>query len=345
MKFIYSFPITFIFLIFFYSFTYSQNQILSLDGDADYAFANDSPSQQLTNSVTIAGWIKVNSNGTTSSIARKGATQTPAYSLNKGSSDRFTFWVALGSWVNSGYSSTVATIGEWYHVAGVYDGSEIKIYVNGDLEASNSYSGAIPTTTDNFYIGVDASTWVEYFNGSVEELSVWSKALTEAQIQTVMNDSLSAAYYQTSDSGLVAYWKFNEVEDLGVNSDGADDVRDLSINGNHIDLQGDAFIEPGGPAGVELISNEMPVDFSLNQNYPNPLNPSTKISFSIPEKSFVTLKIFNSLGEEVETLVADELSAGNFKYNWNAVNLPSGVYFYTLQTIEFTETKKMILLK
>jgi hypothetical protein len=326
-------------------FVNAQNRVLNLDGDADYAFANDDTSFSITDAVTVAAWVKINSNGTTSSIARKGATLTPAYSLNKVSSDRFTFWVALGSWVNSGYSSTIATIGEWYHVAGVYDGSEIKTYVNGDLEASSLYSGAIPTTTDNFYIGVDASTWVEYFNGSVEELSVWSKALTEAQIQTVMNDSLSAAYYQTSDSGLVAYWKFNELEDLGVNSDGADDVRDLSINGNHIDLQGDAFIEPGGPAGVELISNEIPVDFSLNQNYPNPFNPSTTVNFSIPEATFVSLKIFNSLGEEVETLVAQELILGNYKYSWNAINLPSGVYFYKLQTKNFVETKKMILLK
>jgi hypothetical protein len=326
-------------------FVNAQNRVLNLDGDADYAFANDDTSFSITDAVTVAAWVKINSNGTTSSIARKGATLTPAYSLNKVSSDRFTFWVALGSWVNSGYSSTIATIGEWYHVAGVYDGSEIKTYVNGNLEASSSYSGAIPTTTDNFYIGVDASTWVEYFNGSVEELSVWSKALTEAQIQTVMNNSLSAAYYQTSDSGLVAYWKFNELEDLGVNSDGADDVRDLSINGNHIDLQGDAFIEIGGPAGVELISNEIPVDFSLNQNYPNPFNPSTTISFSIPEGSFVSLKIFNSLGEEVETLVAKELSAGNYKYEWNAKSLTSGIYFYKLQTENFVETKKMILLK
>jgi hypothetical protein len=345
MKFIYSFPITLVFLIFFYSFTYSQNQILSLDGDADYAFANDDTSFSVTDAVTVAAWVKINSNGTTSSIARKGATQTPAYSLNKVSGDRFTFWIALGSWVNSGYSSTIATIGEWYHVAGVYDGSEIKIYVNGDLEASNSYSGAIPTTTDNFYIGVDATTWVEYFNGSVEELSVWSKALTEAQIQTVMNDSLSAAYYQTNDSGLVAYWKFNELEDLGVNSDGTDDVRDLSINGNHIDLQGDSFIEPGGPAGVELISNEIPVDFCFNQNYPNPFNPITTISFSLPQVSYVSLKVFNALGEEIEILVSEELSAGNYQYDWNAINLPSGIYFYKLQSENFVETKKMILLK
>ena len=345
MKFARPCPIVSVFLIFFCSLTFPQNQILSLDGDADYAFANDHPSQQISDSVTIALWVKINSNGTTSSIVRKGATQTPAYSLNRTSSNKFTFWVHLGSWVNSGYSLTSTTIGEWYHVAGVYDGSEIKVFVNGDLEASSSYSGPIPTTTDNFYIGVDATTWVEYFNGSVEELSVWNRALTESQIQTVMNDSLSAAYYQTNDSGLVAYWKFDELEDLGINSDGTDDVRDLSINANHIDLEGDAFIGPGGPAGVELISDELPNDFSLYQNYPNPFNPSTTINFSIPEASYVSLKIFNSLGQEVETLVSEDLNADNYKYDWDAESLTSGVYFYTLLAGNFVETRKMILLK
>lgn len=348
MKFVHFISITFVFLIIFCPFTHSQNQILSLDGDADYAFANDNSSQQLTDSVTVAVWVKVNSNGTTSSIARKGATNTPSYSLNRESDNSFKFWVHLGSWLNSGAATTVTSVGEWYHVAGVYDGSEIKVYVNGVLEASSSHSGSMSTTVDNFYIGGDldaSSGWAEFFNGSVEELSVWSKALTEIQIQTVMNDSLSAAYYQTNDSGLVAYWKFDELEDLGVNSDGADDVRDLSVNANHIDLEGDTFIEPGGPAGIELISNELPDDFSLKQNYPNPFNPSTTINFSIPQSTFVTLKIFNSLGEEIETLVSEELSLGNYKYDWSAVNFPSGIYFYKLQTENFVETKKMILLK
>ena len=97
-------------------------------------------------------------------------------------------------------------------------------------------------------------------------------------------------------------------------------------------------------SSVEQINN-LPNDFSLSQNYPNPFNPSTTINFSIPEVTFVSLKIFNSLGEEVKTLVSQKLSGGNYKYDWNAINLPSGIYFYTIQAGSFIETKKMILLK
>ena len=97
--------------------------------------------------------------------------------------------------------------------------------------------------------------------------------------------------------------------------------------------------------GVESTSNELPTKFSLEQNFPNPFNPSTTINFSIPETSFVTLKIFNSLGEEIESLASEELGAGNYKYDWNANNLPSGIYFHKIHSNEFTHNRKMILIK
>jgi len=100
----------------------------------------------------------------------------------------------------------------------------------------------------------------------------------------------------------------------------------------------------GDPVGIND-EEEIPTEFSLDQNYPNPFNPSTTIKFTIPEASYVSLKIFNSLGEAIETLVAEELSAGNYKHELNATKLTSGIYFYILNTGKFLQTKKMILLK
>jgi hypothetical protein len=97
--------------------------------------------------------------------------------------------------------------------------------------------------------------------------------------------------------------------------------------------------------GVEEFKNEIPTEFSLSQNYPNPFNSSSVIKYSIPKSSQVTLKVFNTLGEEIETLVNTEKPVGTYELNWNAVNLPSGVYFYRLQADNFIETKKMILMK
>ena len=85
--------------------------------------------------------------------------------------------------------------------------------------------------------------------------------------------------------------------------------------------------------------------FNLYQNYPNPFNPITKIKYSIPNQSSVTIKVYDILGREIETLINKEEKAGNYEINWNASKLSSGVYFYQLKAGEFIQTKKMLLLK
>ena len=95
-----------------------------------------------------------------------------------------------------------------------------------------------------------------------------------------------------------------------------------------------------------IVNNSVtPDEYFLSQNYPNPFNPSTTISYSISEMEFVTLKVYDFLGSEVAILVDEEKPAGTYKVEWNATDIPSGVYFYKLQTNGFIETKKMMLLK
>ena len=98
------------------------------------------------------------------------------------------------------------------------------------------------------------------------------------------------------------------------------------------------------PTGISDESNS-PVHYNLSQNYPNPFNPTTNIQYSISRRQFVELKIFNVLGQEIETLVNAEKHAGNYQVEFNAANLPSGVYFYRIQAGSFNQVKKMILLK
>ena len=95
----------------------------------------------------------------------------------------------------------------------------------------------------------------------------------------------------------------------------------------------------------EIEVDAAPVSFSLEQNYPNPFNPSTKISYSIPHKSFVTLKVYDPLGRIVDELVSEEKEAGRYELDFNAVDLSSGVYFYKLEAGDFIQTKKMILVR
>ncbi len=86
-------------------------------------------------------------------------------------------------------------------------------------------------------------------------------------------------------------------------------------------------------------------DFALTQNYPNPFNPSTKISYSLPQSAAIKLTVYNTLGQEIEVLVNGFKNAGTYEVTWNASNLPSGVYIYTIQSENTYITKKMTLLK
>jgi len=118
----------------------------------------------------------------------------------------------------------------------------------------------------------------------------------------------------------------------------------------------DLFTGGGVPSLITVFQSEDPTDveddialipsnFVLQQNFPNPFNPSTTIKFSIPSESFTTLKVYDILGNEIAELVNEQLAAGNYKFNFAADNLSSGVYFYTIHAGEFTETKKMMLLR
>ena len=104
-------------------------------------------------------------------------------------------------------------------------------------------------------------------------------------------------------------------------------------------------ISISSPTSVDQTDAGVPDKFSLSQNYPNPFNPSTAIHFSLPSSGYVSLNIFNTLGEEVATLVAEQLTPGTYKVEWIANGIPSGVYFYRLQVGRFVDTRKLVLLK
>lgn len=105
------------------------------------------------------------------------------------------------------------------------------------------------------------------------------------------------------------------------------------------------MIKFGSTIGVEPVSNSVPEKFELSQNYPNPFNPATNINFSIPVQGIVKLVVFDAAGKQVAELVNKQLSAGTYKADFDASLLSSGVYFYKLITNEFTEVKKMMLVK
>ncbi len=101
----------------------------------------------------------------------------------------------------------------------------------------------------------------------------------------------------------------------------------------------------GAPIGISPISTEVPKDFVLEQNYPNPFNPVTNINFSIPKAGFTSIRIYDIMGRLVHTLFETQLAPGSYKADWDASQMPSGIYIYRIESGNYTQSRKMILIK
>ena len=97
--------------------------------------------------------------------------------------------------------------------------------------------------------------------------------------------------------------------------------------------------------GISNFNSQIPDKFSLYQNYPNPFNPVTNIKFDIAKSTNTSIVIYDMLGKEISSLVNQVLAPGSYQYSFNAASFPSGIYYYRIKTNEFTDIRKMILLK
>jgi hypothetical protein len=331
-------------LIFIFLFNLSAiaqlpGNVIEFDGDGDWALTSTVVLNNLT-SVTIESWVKAFSDGQFLSNHSPGSTWE--------SVELSTVWFIINAGDGSGsrqilYFDNIVD-STWHHIAAVWDGNEMIVYLDG-IEYAGPETATNPPWSSYIAIGIGSRRGqTSFLNGQIDEMRVWNKALSLEQIQSTMNDTLGAEYYSTIDSGLIAYWRFDELEDLGVGNAGTDDVRDFSISGVHADLEGDAFLTSSGV--MEICDNiTIPGNYNLQQNFPNPFNPSTKILYSVPQSSTVQIKVFDVIGNEIETLVNEEKPVGTYELTWYAEGLPSGIYFYQLRAGNFVETKKMVLMK
>jgi len=156
----------------------------------------------------------------------------------------------------------------------------------------------------------------------------------------------------------IARWNGSSWSPLGNGMGGGNPytfVSALSVYGNDL-IAGGNFITAGGvsankiarwnaPLGIGTISSEVPSKFFLSQNYPNPFNPNTVISYQLAVSSFATLKVYGLLGNEIATLVNEKHNAGSYSVKFEASNYQSGIYYYKFEAGDFSEVRKMILVK
>ncbi len=337
----------------------SAGMALNLDGNGDYMIIPDDSSMRPTESISVEAWIRPNVNLDTTSSLIQFVTKNDA-SSSQNSKDSWDLWYQDGQ-VLFGFrvadslgNPLIATsykidlnANANYHLAGTYDKQNIKLYINGELLSTRAENRNIQNGTTEAVIGADSGEKLFFYNGMIDEVRIWNVARTQSQIQLTMYDTLSSVYYTSNDSGLIAYWRFDSLEDLGINSGGIDDIRDLSVNVNHGDLEGNATLD-SSVIFVSIEQNDFSGNinyFSLNQNYPNPFNPKTVISFQLPVSNKVTLRVYDVLGNEIANLVNEELSAGEYEVEFKGEVLTSGIYFYQIKAGNYIGAKKMVLMK
>jgi len=151
---------------------------------------------------------------------------------------------------------------------------------------------------------------------------------------------IKTTHFEIDNEQRYLYWTgYNKIGRANLNNSEKIDL----ITGLAYSLSGIALYQ--GPTEIVEIEIDQPKTFQLFQNYPNPFNPATKIKYQIPELRFVTLKVYDVLGSEIITLVNEEKAAARYEVEFNAFNLPSGIYFYRLQAGSFSQAKKLILIK
>ncbi len=202
--------------------------------------------------------------------------------------------------------------------------------------------GRIMKYTDSFPLPAPPSNLTAAAISRTEIRLTWADSATnENGFHLYRSDSISGAFclIATLDANTIIYTDTALIEGITywyrINA--------FNTAGNSA-VSLDAFATAGIIVSVKQ-EHDIPTGFALEQNYPNPFNPTTTIEFSVPHVSFTSLKIYDVLGEEVATLVSENLQAGNHKADWNASNFSSGVYFYRLSTENFVATKKLLLLK
>ncbi len=202
--------------------------------------------------------------------------------------------------------------------------------------ASNSNSLYAGTYGDGLYRSIDnGNTWSKVTNLNTKY--IYSIAVNN---NTIYVASWTNGVFESTDNG-------NSWNSIGM---GGLSVSTLIVSKNSDSVfagtkEGKIYISKRITGVTSVESDEIPTKYKLYQNYPNPFNPITTIEFDIPEKSTVKIKIYDILGREITTLIDKELDAGKYKENFNANNLASGIYFYSIEAGNFKAVNKMMLLK
>lgn len=237
----------------------------------------------------------------------------------------------FGTWSFTSLSGTGGTTGLYYQAIA---------FINASSGLAGSNASTIMKTTNG---GV---TWSAAANppGLTSYAVINMNGFKDASgvIRVSINETAGYKVFKTTNLG--TSWTQETLPSQGT-TNGIQHMQFLNQNLGYSGGNAGVILRWGPPLGVEPNINNIPDKSSLKQNYPNPFNPKTTINFSLAQTGYVTLKVYNLMGQEVVTLINGIQTAGEHSVTFDASNLPSGTYFYSMKNGDFTETKTMMLVK
>ncbi|WP_117614965.1 endo-beta-N-acetylglucosaminidase H [Chryseobacterium kwangjuense] len=322
----------------------SGSTALSLDGSTESGSAGNI---NLSGSaLSFEGWIKPSSfkSGSPfiSSLFGTEVSDTNTALLRLGdaniANNKLQFVLSINNVQQKLTAATALNANTWYHVAATYDGSTMKIYINGVLDASKSQTGSV-NSNGAFYVGYSYAT-SRNFNGKVDEVRVWKKALSQTEIsQNMCNVTVPA-------TSLAAYWKFNEGSGSSVQDSSGNGVT-LTLTGVEASNWGTDVPCTGtqkassaakiqNAEGLEEISAKKQIKLS-----PNPLSVSSPLTISVPEEyNKGKLTVYNFNGRPLDTKT---LNAGKNQYDFSKLTMGNYIIRFESQNGSLTQTEKLMI--
>jgi len=338
------------------SFAQVFGNAIGMDGVDDFGIVSHHESLNPNDgSWSMTCWLKAANKDQVAPILMKRLPSSPytQYSFGFGKDDphepqegkriRVNYIEIAGGSERSGHTTNEVIDGAWHHFAVIADKSQngIFIYMDGALLdfVPLYYFGGWPNlqTTNDLHIAIGGAG--DLLEGPLDELSIWKKALSQAEIQKFMNQPLDPEYYQSADSGLVAYYQFEVFEDLGIGAGGSNDIRDMSLYGNHMETNGNPVLVPSVSVATikdELIGN---IDFKV---FPNPCSDKFVLEYRSSSNKYPVTDIINLAGSVVKSIILNN-NPGLNNTEVDISDLPAGIYFIRIQSDQGIGVNKLIV--
>ncbi len=349
--------------------TFDQAQAIKVDGSSNVYVTGKSGTAGTEDYLTL----KINSNGTVAWAKKYNGTQN--------GEDNAVALVLDNAFTNvyvGGYSFRIGGVQDYMTIrySTAAGDSNAAVSYNGPLASTDQLTAMTKDNSDNIYVtGFSAASATGYDYATIK----YNSSLVQQWVQRTTNSGsdfpFSIAVHNptshvyvtgsTFSAGtgydyLTISYSFNGIfnweKKENSSSSGNDYASGIAVQDtDKIFVTGSANFSGTGIAfytlrystfnAIEPISTIIPKSFQLKQNYPNPFNPVTSIRFDVPRSSFVKVSVYDIMGREVENLVNEQLSAGEYMVKWDAIKYSSGIYFYSIATDGYQSTKKMILTK